>query len=442
MLVTQVTADPYDLNVLYATSQNGLARSRDNGVTWDFPVLVGGLARNSWAVAVHPVNSGIIYTGDGANVWRSADYGDTWTQSILTSSGGVFQMALDPNDPKIVYATIATMSGDTTNDGLYGTIDDGEHWSRVGLAGRQVNAVQAVKDTTGTTVYAGVGDMWSGSTTGGVFRKRAGETDWTQVGPQEAVVVDMAVDPRNRRHIYIGVGSSSPPYNKPPYGVLESQDGGDTWTQVLTTPMKNIWTLAIDPQNPDVLYAGTMDTIYRSRDGGATWDVYYQGGEGANIQSLFIPSPPPTPVTSFTAKAKDSATNQLSWTNPLDVGFTGTMIRYRTDKYPENCGDGVLLATQAASPGSSDTADHSGVSGSETYYYSVFANDYAGRFSAASKASLGPVSGKATALRQSAPASVFSSQTSLLYLSTATGLYRRSVGGFQIYLPLLFKVAP
>jgi photosystem II stability/assembly factor-like uncharacterized protein len=442
VLVTQVTADPYNQSVLYATSQNGLARSADNGATWKFPILVGGMARNSWAVAVHPVIPGIIYTGDGSNVWKSVDYGDTWNQSNLASSGGVFQMTIDPNDPKIVYATVATMSGDITKDGLYGTTDDGEHWSRVGLAGRQVNAVQAVKDTNSTTVYAGAGDMWSGSTTGGVFRKRAGETEWTQVGPMEAVVVDMAVDPRDPKHVYIGVGAMLQS-NQPPYGVFESPDGGDNWTQVLTTT-GSIFTLAIDPQNPDTLYAATMDRIYQSLNRGAKWEVYSQGGAATNIQSLFMPSLPPTPVTSFTAVAVDSVTNHLSWTNPLDVGFTDTMIRYSTVTYPATYNDGVLLTKRAAKPGSADSTDHNGVESGKTYYYSAFASDFLGRFSAPVKAKW-PSNVHQSPIGAAAAAPILRSGTSVLYLSTGTGLYRRTVddpSGFRIYLPLLLKAVP
>ena len=243
VLVTQVTADPYNQSVLYATSQNGLARSADNGATWKFPILMGGMARNSWAVVAHPVKSGIIYVGDGASVWRSTNSGDTWTHSILTSSGGVFQMAIDPNNPKIVYAALTTPTGDIAYDGLYGTLDDGLTWSRVGLAGRQVNSVQAVKGATGTTVYAGVGDQWYGKTKGGVFRKRA-ESDWKQVGPEDTVVLDLAVDPRNPEHLYIGVGPMMIQSNTQPNGVFESLDGGDSWTHVLPTT-ETIYTLAI-----------------------------------------------------------------------------------------------------------------------------------------------------------------------------------------------------
>ena len=66
--------------------------------------------------------------------------------------------------PGKVYAAVATMAGSIDNDGLYGTTDDGETWGVVGLQGRQVNTVKAVKENGVTTLYAGVGDPSNGVT--------------------------------------------------------------------------------------------------------------------------------------------------------------------------------------------------------------------------------------------------------------------------------------
>jgi hypothetical protein len=446
VLVTQVTADPYNQSVLYATSQNGFARRTDNGTKWKFPILMGGMARNSWAVVAHPVKSGIIYVGDGPRVWRSTDSGDTWTHSILpaTGSSSVWQMAIDPNEPKIVYAALAALTDDIAYGGLYGTLNDGQTWSLVGLPGRQVNAVQAVKGATGTTVYAGVGDQWYGKTKGGVFRKRP-ESGWNQVGPEDTVVLDIAVDPRNPDHLYIGVGPMMLQSNTQPNGVFESLDGGDSWSHTLPTT-ETIYTLAIDPQNPDILYAATGSIIYKRPGQGKEWEVYSQGGVATNIQSLFMPSLPPTPVTSFTAIAVDSVTNHLSWTNPLDVGFTDTMICYRTDTFPATCDDGVsvLLPKHGAIPGSTDSTKHNGVESGTTYYYSAFASDFLGRFSAPVKAEW-PSNVHQSPIGAAAVAPILRGGTSVLYLSTDTGLYRHTVddpSAFKIYLPLLIKAAP
>ena len=171
--------------------------------------------------------------------------------------------------------------------------------------------------------------------------------------------------------------------------------------------------------------------------------MYSQGGAATNIQSLFIPSLPPTPVTSFTAIAVDSVSNQLSWTNPTDVGFTDTVICYRTDTFPATCDDGVsvILAKKIAQPGSTDSALHTEVASGTTYYYSAFASDYLGRFSDPVQVQA-PSPGYQGTVASTAKTPVLRGGTSVLYLSTNTGLYRRDVGVNRIYLPLLLKTVP
>ena len=79
-------------------------------------------------------------------------------------------------------------------------------------------------------------------------------------------------------------------------------------------------------------------------------------------------------VSSFVATAQDR-TNQLSWTNPTNIQFTSTMIRYKTTGYPTNPDDGTLLTDRAGLPGSADTYTHTNLTNGTTYYYSAFPHD-------------------------------------------------------------------
>src|SRR5579862_8404512 len=112
---------------------------------------------------------------------------------------------------------------------------------------------------------------------------------WVQIGPQPAGFWDppsvggssgrataVLVDPRNSSVVYLGTAGG---------GVWKTSDGGQTWTPLTDTqPSLAIGSLAFDPSNPDVVYAGTgemngsLDSYYgagilKSTDAGATWQA-------------------------------------------------------------------------------------------------------------------------------------------------------------------------
>lgn len=101
------------------------------------------------------------------------------------------------------------------------------------------------------------------------------------------------------------------------------------------------------------------------------WDSF----DGTNMWiSGRIYSVPISPVINFTASAQNGAV-QLSWTNPGNLQFTRTMIRYKTTGYPTSPEDGTLVIDKAGLPGSADTYTHTGLTNGTTYYYSAFAHD-------------------------------------------------------------------
>ncbi|MGE5136915.1 MAG: WD40/YVTN/BNR-like repeat-containing protein [Gemmatimonadota bacterium] len=106
----------------------------------------------------------------------------------------------------------------------------------------------------------------------GVLRSSDDGTTWHRIGLHQglefdAVVRCLAVDPRNPQVIYAGAD----------VGLARSDDTGVTW-QRIDSPMNgsHVWSLTIDPSAPDCMLAGTgapsRAAIFRTTDGGATWD--------------------------------------------------------------------------------------------------------------------------------------------------------------------------
>ena len=83
---------------------------------------------------------------------------------------------------------------------------------------------------------------------------------------------------------------------------------------------------------------------------------------------------PVAPVANFVVRSPNQQSN-LSWTNPADSAFTGTMIRYRTDTYPTSPTDGALVVDKSGSPGANETYAHSGLTNGVAYYYAAWAHD-------------------------------------------------------------------
>jgi photosystem II stability/assembly factor-like uncharacterized protein len=120
-----------------------------------------------------------------------------------------------------------------------------------------------------TRIFAGAGASSSPSgiaTIGGLFRRDAGGGAWealTNGLPTNPEVHAILVDPNDANIVFAGTQD----------GPYRSIDGGDRWKK-LGFPDRNatIWTIAIHPTRPNVMYAGTAPiALYRSQDSGDTW---------------------------------------------------------------------------------------------------------------------------------------------------------------------------
>jgi chitodextrinase len=101
----------------------------------------------------------------------------------------------------------------------------------------------------------------------------------------------------------------------------------------------------------------------------------------------------PGPLPSFTAEAGDTSV-VLSWTNPADIDFQFTAIRYSTSGYPAGPSDGLPVDGADGEfpgyPAGSDQFVHRGLTNGTTYYYSAFAADEVPNYSVESEASATP----------------------------------------------------
>lgn len=89
----------------------------------------------------------------------------------------------------------------------------------------------------------------------------AGTGQWTSTGPEDGIISSLAINPENPLKVYAGTYSS---------GIFKSSDGGDSWYTDPVSP-SNIIAIIVDPATTSTLYAATSNTIYMSTDDGASW---------------------------------------------------------------------------------------------------------------------------------------------------------------------------
>jgi photosystem II stability/assembly factor-like uncharacterized protein len=118
---------------------------------------------------------------------------------------------------------------------------------------------------------------------GGAPAVSAGVNVWTSHGPAGTNVNALAIDPATPETVYAGTGD----------GVFKSTNGGTTWNAANTgLPINaDIAALAIDPVTPTILFAGTFHNgVFKSTDGGSSWTPFATGlgGGGADVRALLI----------------------------------------------------------------------------------------------------------------------------------------------------------
>ena len=268
-----VAFDPDDPQVVYAgtgewaSNHGDVCRSTDGGFTWQVigkpeTGLPDGQTRCLIVDRDSPAQSRRIYvTVSGAGVFCSEDGGAAWQpRNRGLPSAAVAALVQHPREPKILFALLGEGGG--ALGGLYRTDDRGLSWRLLsGPHSWDDPKALLVAPADPSRLYLAAREHWSqerGTSPGGVFASRDGGLTWTQV-LSDKFIQALAVDPGDPDTIY--AGGTDHPYHDDAIGlgVLRSRDGGRTW-EPLNSPglaNRNIGVLTLDPHDPSRLYAGT-----------------------------------------------------------------------------------------------------------------------------------------------------------------------------------------
>ncbi|NNF05114.1 MAG: glycosyl hydrolase, partial [Rhodothermales bacterium] len=178
-----------------------------------------------------------------------------------------------------------------TGGGVWRTTDAGESWENIsdGFFGGSIGAV-AVSEWDNNVIYVGGGEKTVRGNVShgyGIWKSEDAGKTWTFKGlPESRHVPRIRIHPKNPDLVYAAVlGHLFGPNEE--RGVYRSKDGGDTWEKILFASEKaGFVDLVMDPTNPRILYASAWEVyrspyelssggedsgLYKSTDGGNTW---------------------------------------------------------------------------------------------------------------------------------------------------------------------------
>src|SRR5215216_1533931 len=267
----------------YLGTQDSVRKSTDAGLSWVTLNLGIGANDQVFDVAIDPSDPSILWAAiaDAAgsqpvNVMRSTNGGATWTNRTPPHAQPMSgrAIAIDPNNSNTV---IAVFGGDFGGGETWVTTDGGDSWMdrSAGLPDRPLNAV--VYD--GTRLLVG-GGLLFGSQFVGLYESPNLGVTWTPLhdGTWPVLVVeDIAVDPNDTETIFAAIDGG---------GVNRTTDGGATWqvgigdTQALAGR-----SIRFRPGSSQELFLGTSSlAVFRSTNSG---DNFVQSSEGISELDLF-----------------------------------------------------------------------------------------------------------------------------------------------------------
>ncbi len=281
----------------------GLMKSVDGGDSWTRVDAAGQLPPNSILsrVVVHPQDPSKVLVG--VYVWqevatnkgrvggayRSTDGGVTFTRTFSLS---VSDLVRDPASPDAVFAAFGVTGGCSScpdASGVYRSTDFGQTWTPslvpttpgATFKSPTGNIKLGVARTSPTVVYASVLDTTDAHDGGGIFRTGDGGATWQKVGVHPAMCpgagglnqcsYDHAILPSPSKPDVVYFGAID---------LFKSTDGGQSWVRLTdvygsgSTIHPDQHAFAIHPSAPDTVLIGNDGGFYTTTDGGTTFQSF------------------------------------------------------------------------------------------------------------------------------------------------------------------------
>ena len=314
--VSAVVGIPGDPNTyLIGAASGGVFKSTDGGISWR-PTFDDQPVQSIGSLAIAPSDPNVVWAGTGETfirsnvvvgngVYRSTDGGESWQHMGLEDSGRVGRIIIHPTDPDTVFvAALGHLYGPQEERGVYRTRDGGATWERVLFVDEQTGAVDMAMDPANPRIlYAATWQMqiwtWgrqSGGPGSGIYKSVDGGTTWTELTgggrglPSKPLgKIGLAVSADNPSRVYALIETSNfSEFAPTDVGVLWSSDNrGESWNLISTNhaltqrPLYYTRAVVAPDDHNEIHFMAVMHT--RSLDGGATVERVASGGDNHDM---------------------------------------------------------------------------------------------------------------------------------------------------------------
>ncbi len=234
-------------------------------------------------------NPATVYVGAASGgLWKSKNWGTTFKPVFDKYNQSIGSIAIDQDHPDTVWVgtgEVWVRNSTSVGDGIYKTTNGGETWKKMGLEKSERIAKIIIHPKNPDIIFVAVlGNLWNPSPDRGLYKTTDGGKTWIKLlyADENTGCCDVAIDKQNPDILYAGMWE----FRRYPWafssggkgsGLFRSADGGSTWTKITQGMPDGVLgrvAISVSPVKPDIVYAvveAKNTALLRSGDKGLNW---------------------------------------------------------------------------------------------------------------------------------------------------------------------------